>query len=249
MILQTAMHNYIGFAHYYDTYAQEFDYAQWFVYLKKLSGVGSFNGKQILDLGCGSGILLSEFVQEGAKAIGVDLSADMLAEADQKLFLLNKKAELICADITAFLINRRFDFIYSSCDTINYLSTHQLPSLLENVAAMLNPGARFTFDILNRDNFIDQEETDEFRVDGVSFLFHRYVGEATLRTELRIEDGTYALEEEHIQYFHTVETIVKLARDCGLNTLGIYRIYNFDSPDAESEKVQIVLEKPKISIN
>ncbi|MFA0816506.1 MAG: class I SAM-dependent methyltransferase [Anaerofustis sp.] len=243
------MSNYSGFAHYYDRYAEEFDYEQWYRYLKAVGKIEDARGKRILDLGCGTGILLCEFIQEGAEAVGVDSSADMLAEADQKLFLLHKKAELIQCDISKLSIDRTFDLIYSTCDTINYLNSGQLESLICNVAHMLGSGGRFTCDLLNRDNFSLPEETDEFQIDEVKFTFHRKIGKNTLRTQLVIADGAYVLREDHLQYFHSVETLERFAMQNGMRVVGTYRIYGFDEPDSDAEKIQIVLEKAEININ
>jgi CheY-like chemotaxis protein len=89
----------------------------------------------------------------------------------------------------------------------------------------------------------------EFQIDEVKFTFHRKIGKNTLRTQLVIVDGVYVLREDHQQYFHSVETLEQLAMQNGMRVVGTYRIYGFDEPDSDAEKIQIVLEKAEININ
>ncbi len=143
------MNEYKYFSVFYDEYAQDVDYDLWFSYLKKLSGIKELQGKKILDLGCGTGALTEKFASAGAQVWGVDVSEDMLSMCDARIFESGSRCMLIKEDISEFVTNEKFDFVYSACDSINYLSEKSLKAMFANVHDMLNEKAVFTFDFIS----------------------------------------------------------------------------------------------------
>ena len=57
----------------YDTYVELIDLAA--------NGIA---GKKMLDIGCGTGLLSVKLAKQGAQVTGIDLSADMLAVAEER---------------------------------------------------------------------------------------------------------------------------------------------------------------------
>lgn len=55
--------------------------------LKQASG--SWEGKSVLDVGCGTGRLLLRGVEEASMLTGVDLSSEMVKASKQNFFFLN----------------------------------------------------------------------------------------------------------------------------------------------------------------
>ena len=235
--------HYKEFAQYYDIYGQGFDYDIWFRYLKEISSINDFSGKEILDLGCGTGNLLLKFAQKHANVTGVDLSSEMLSIAADRLYRFNKRALLLQKDIAEFRQNKKFDFIYSTCDTVNYLSSESFLLMLKNVSDMLEEGAVFTFDLLNQDFFERLGKKDNFVFDSVKFKFKRKIVENKLITKVRIIDGKLRFREDHIQFFLDLNMIKKSIADFGLKMNGIYDIYSFEPATNDSEKFQIILQK------
>ena len=77
--------------------------------------------KTILDLGCGTGSILLPLAQEGFDVIGVDLSPEMLTEADHKAMEAGVSVRLACQDMTELDLGEQADCILSLCDCMNYL--------------------------------------------------------------------------------------------------------------------------------
>lgn len=234
---------YSDFADYYDLYAEEYDYDLWFAYLKNLSGLTEFKGKRILDLGCGTGILLLKFAQVGSVVTGVDLSNKMLSVADQTIFEAGKKATLIQSDISTYSAYDRYDFIYSTCDTVNYLNQSHLLSMFANISKMMKNGSYFTFDMLNFNYFETISGKDVYNIQGIEYIFDRQIMQDTLVTEVRIKDGSRIKTENHIQYFFLPELIINAAKSQNLSVKGIWDIYTKMPPDKDSDKLQILLQK------
>ncbi len=108
--------------------------------LKKL--LPSFKGKRVLDLGCGFGWHCVYATQNGAtKAVGLDISEKMLAEARKKT--TNPNIEYICAPIEDCNFEKdSFDVVLSS------LAFHYIPSfelICTKVKECLVKGGDFIF--------------------------------------------------------------------------------------------------------
>ncbi len=235
--------HYKEFAQYYDIYGQGFDYDIWFRYLQEISSINDFSGKEILDLGCGTGNLLVKFAKKSANVTGVDLSNEMLSITADKLHRFKNNALLIQKDIAVFKQDKKFDFIYSTCDTVNYLSSESFLSMLRNVSDMLSDGAVFTFDLLNQTFFEQLGKKDNYVFDSVKFKFKRKIEDNKLITNVRIIDGKTRFSEEHIQFFLDLDMIKKAINEYELKLYGIFDIYSFEPATNDSEKFQIILQK------
>ncbi|MEF7613133.1 class I SAM-dependent methyltransferase [Aquincola sp. MAHUQ-54] len=101
-------------------------------------------GAQLLDLCCGSGLLIRPLLQAGYRVTGLDGSAGMLAcarrNAPQAAFLLD--------DARHFDLAPQFDGAFSTSASLNHIDTlEDLCLVFERVHAALKPGAAFVFDL------------------------------------------------------------------------------------------------------
>jgi len=107
---------------------------------KVLKLAGNVKGKKILDVGCGSGVFIIDFVKNGANVAGVDYSQKMLGLARKEIAryrLPKSKYELIKADATKLpFLNRRFDLVLATGLT-DYLTDAQNEKFLEEAARVL----------------------------------------------------------------------------------------------------------------
>jgi trans-aconitate methyltransferase len=90
-------------------------------------------GEEILDLGCGDGVLTAQIAERGANVLGVDASAEMVEAARKR----GVKAEKI--DATQMTFQRRFYAVYSNA-ALHWI--HDQAALLRGVARALKPGGR-----------------------------------------------------------------------------------------------------------
>ena len=104
------------------------------------------NGLDVLDLGCGTGLVGAAFADIAARIDGIDLSPQMIAKArDRGLY-----ADLAVADIESFLVSdgRTYDLILAA-DTLVYLG--DLAPTLGGVRGRLKPGGFFLFTVEKAD--------------------------------------------------------------------------------------------------
>ncbi|GBU11203.1 SAM-dependent methyltransferase [Erysipelotrichaceae bacterium] len=199
---------YKEFATIYDSFSDQLFYQQWFDFIKPYLK----QDMQILDLGCGSGTLLTFFKNETVELSGLDLSEDMLVAAAEKFTKSLQKVELYHENMVNFHAGTQiYDMILSTCDSINYISSYtDFEKLFKNIGQMLKSGGYFLFDMhsdytfekrFNDWSYADADDTtsvlwNTFTEDGFAF-------EHELTFYCKGEMGLYErFDEIHQQYFY-----------------------------------------------
>ena len=151
------------------------------------------NGKRVIDIGCGGGILAESMAARGAEVTGIDLSEKPLSVA--KLHLLESGQQvdyrLIAAEEIALQQPAHFD-----CVTCMEMLEHvpDPPSTVRAAAALAKPGGWVFFSTLNRNP--------------KSFLFAIIGAEYVLNL---LPKGTHEYRR-----FITPAELATMARDAGL---------------------------------
>lgn len=107
-------------------------------------------GERILDLGCGTGQLTAEIAGTGADVLGLDSSAEMIAQARQNYPAKQQRGlSFTLADGAAMTFQSEFDAIFSNAALHWMLDT---AAVARAVAAALKPGGRFVFECGGKGN-------------------------------------------------------------------------------------------------
>ena len=103
--------------------------------------IGNFNGKKILDVGCGLGEVSIYFALKGANVTALDISSGMLKKTSQlaKLNEVKIKTHLATAEDFNFSDNEKFDVIYMG----NCLHHANIDQSMKNVVSHLNKDGIF----------------------------------------------------------------------------------------------------------
>lgn len=118
--------------------------------LNRESGEGSLARQQILEVGCGGGLICEELAQRGAKMVGIDASAGALDTArthaqeqglSQNIHYRQGYAESLPYEDGSFPAIVCFD-------TLEHVK--DLPATIKEIARVLAPGGVFVFDTINR---------------------------------------------------------------------------------------------------
>lgn len=97
-------------------------------------------GESVLDLGCGTGHLTAQIAERGAKVIGLDSSASMIAQARQNY----PRLKFVLNDAKAFQFEEQFDAVFSNA------VLHWIPDagqVIDCVARALKPDGRFVLEM------------------------------------------------------------------------------------------------------
>ncbi|HEY2839996.1 MAG TPA: methyltransferase domain-containing protein [Pirellulales bacterium] len=93
-------------------------------------------GEQIIDLGCGTGHLTAMIADRGARVLGLDQSAEMIAAARKQF----PKLAFELADATSFTVPEPQDAIFSNA-VLHWV--HPPGAAVEAISRALRPGGRF----------------------------------------------------------------------------------------------------------
>jgi|SRR3990167_1374106 len=189
------------YSRYYDLfnqdkpYKKEIEFVYWWA--KK--------PRTIFDIGCGTGNYWKYYPIK-TKIFGVDKSRAMVELTDGKLFP-NFKREIMCADITKFKMESKFDCATALFDVINYISKHDW---WKNIP--VKEGGYFIFDVFNSEKvYNDRFRTTIKNVKGISrsiipinyngnsvdLLIDVYVGKKVFREKHKI----YIYNKEQLSNF------------------------------------------------
>lgn len=140
-----------NYARYYDLLYRDKDYAGEAQFVHNLLKNYAPSTKSILELGCGTGYHAVLLAKEGYQFHGVDLSAQMLQRATDRLSHLPKplasRLEFSQGDIRTIRLNKQFDAVLSLFHVISYQTTNEdLLAAFATAKAHLKPGGVFIFD-------------------------------------------------------------------------------------------------------
>ena len=129
---------------YYNLLYKDKDYLMEYAYIKKLIDKYGTNGKNILDIGCGTGKHLFHFKKNGFVVSGIDASKNMITEAKN---YLQQNINLLFCNASEFKFNKRFDTIISLFHVMNYLTENdELERVFQNISKHLKRNGLFIFD-------------------------------------------------------------------------------------------------------
>lgn len=140
-----------GHARIYDDWATLYDETvgadyvapQW-QFLQRVLLPGLPPRASLLDLCCGSGLLLQPLLAAGYRVTGLDGSAGMLACARRNA----PEATFVLDDARHFVLPPLFDGAFSTSASLNHIdSLPELRQVFDRVHAALRPGGRFVFDL------------------------------------------------------------------------------------------------------
>lgn len=241
------MSAYEAFASVYDIFMEQVEYDQWLCHIHALWDKYGLQPKTIIDLGCGTGSIALPLAKKGYDVIGVDLSYEMLTEADHKAMEEGVSVRFACQDMTELELGEEADCILSLCDSMNYLTEDgQLEDAFRSIAQHMKKESLFLFDMNTEYKF---KEVLGQNVFGSAEEHAAYIWENDYDEEEKIneyyvsffiekENGLYErVEEFHYERAYSVEEIKEGLQAAGMELLEIMDGYSFDAPHGESERL------------
>ena len=206
------------------------------MFLDELFGADEETVADVLDLGCGTGLLAAELAALGYRVTGVDASEAMLARARRRL---GPDAALIHATLPDLPLEPTFDAATCTLDGFTYLAPAALAQTVAAIARVLRPAGWLVFDVhtdammaltTSRPVVSGEQEGHRFvilaEVDPVARL-------CDSRIDVTADGASAPFSEHHRQYFHRETEIRSALADAGLELVGVRDGYS-DRPVDES---------------
>ena len=131
-----------------------------------IDGIAQLNGKSVLDVGCGGGILSESMAKLGAHVKGIDLSEKALKVA--MLHLLETRLDVNYEEVSAENLAQREPGKYDALTCMELLEHVPDPaSTVKACAQLVKPGANVFFSTINRN-----PKSYLFAVIGAEYILH-----------------------------------------------------------------------------
>ena len=122
-------------------------------HLRDLAQFAQYQGRRVLEIGCGLGADAVEFVQHGADYVGIDLSAESVALARRRFELFGLTGQFLVMDganSAAMAELGHFDLVYS-CGVLHHYP--DMAQVISNIHRALEPGGDFRFLVYAKDSW------------------------------------------------------------------------------------------------
>ena len=145
---------YTDLSSYYDLMCADINYRKQSHYVRRLHQIFGNQGKDYLDLACGTGPHVRHFIDYGYRASGLDINQPMLDIAQARC----PEAHFTLKDMSNFEVVEQLDLISCFLYSIHYNDgILKLQECIASAHAALKPGGLFCFNAVDK-NTIDNSE-------------------------------------------------------------------------------------------
>ena len=218
-------------------------------------------GTPVLDVGCGTGRILLDFMQQGIDIDGVDNSPDMLAKLQQKAEKMNLHPSVYPQEMTELSLPRQYQVILVPSSSFQLLLDTTLPTIaMSCFYEHLLPGSVLAMPFMTLWKQGDPLESEFSREvvrpeDGATirrWQYARFDPETNLehtidRYEI-IHEGKVIATEEHRQSpatrSYTQDQAVRLYQEAGFKDIQLLHEFTFEPAKPEDIMFSVLGFKP-----
>ena len=226
-----------GLARFYDPMMAHVDYSRWVRIARSITGHME-PGFRHLDVGCGTGVLLTMLRAAGWKSVGLDLSYAMLQ--------VSHHPRTICGDMRALPVGPHFDCITCLFDSVNFVvDEDDLRATMAEFARALRPGGLLYFDVVTErmvlKHFVGPEWSEEH--DGFTSVWYTHYDrpKRIAQTHVRVGTGQSSVIVERM---HPLPVLKGALHAAGLELLACFDVEDHRPPTGKSCRVDFIAVKP-----
>lgn len=247
--------SYSYFASAYDLLTENVEYSRRADYICSLLSENGINGGLLLDLACGTGSMSIELSKRGFDVTGVDLSGEMLSEAQNKMYECGEKILFLCQDMRSLDLYGTVGCAVCTLDSLNHLTDeNDLLKTFRNVALFLEDNGIFIFDmntpykhreILGNNSFI-------YELDNLFCVWQNTLSDDGVTVEINLDffenqgDNTYTrYSENFFEKAYESEKVKSLLEQADFTFINEYKELTTDAPDESTERTVFVARRNK----
>jgi len=253
-----ALFQYYALAEYYDIIEHYVDYNKQCDFIEAVFKKDGTNIRQVLDLGCGTGIHAINLTKRGYAVVGLDLSEKMLEVARRKAESEHLTIKFTQGDMREIKFKDDFDAIISVGTFDHLLTNDDVRRTLKGVWGSLRRGGLFIFKFICPLTFVISEghwsknfgirhvEEDNLIIEQISMTKldiynHKFVGDSTIFVTIDKITTRYH-DEDNVRFFFIPE-MKDLLQSCNFIPLEMCDEWNLDKNDIEGINIVAVARK------
>ena len=226
----------------YDYIMRFVKYGDWASYLHEITKKYLPKKPSVLELAAGNCKFANAFRKYYPNLIVSDLSFNMLKYDKKNL------VPKICADMTELPFKFNFNLVYSTFDSVNYLtSKKKLIQMFKEVRNVLTSEGIFTFDVGMEKNSINHSKVLIRRGEHKGITFEQrseYSKVSRLhKNSFKITKNGTTITEIHREKIYAFEDYFKMIDKAGLYTIDCLNAFTYDAAKKNSPRIQFILGK------
>lgn len=229
----------------YNKLMRSVDYNKWAEYIYSLYKMLNIKGDRILELAAGNLEIANGLTKYFNNIIVSDLSPDMLKLKSNPDFMK------VCCDMVKLPFTGKFDFIYSTFDSINYLYKDSLLNeFFENIYNLLDEDSCLTFDVSLSKNSLKHERklNRKGRMDNIKYIQRsKYDKDKNIHYnyfKIKLENGEI-VEELHKQKIYDFYYYFEVIEKFNMYVVYCFDTFTFDDASQNSERAQFIVKRKK----
>ena len=245
------MDAYKALAASYDRLTNDVDYEAVVDFYRKIMEEEGVHPRSAVDLACGTGSVTQLLARQGIPTIGVDLSEDMLTQAQLKTADMDNPPWFICQSLDKLKLYKAVDLAVCALDSLDYITDpRQCRQAIHRIFRALNPGGLFIFDVntpeklraMDGQVFLDED-------DDVYCVWRGQFDEETnicsYGMDLFQREGKRWVRsfEEHREYAYSAPQLTGWLREAGFTRIRVYGDRKLSDPEPGEQRIYIKARK------
>lgn len=208
----------------------------------------------LLDLACGTGSVSVRLAEKGYEVIGVDLSPEMLSEAQNKAYSAGQNILFLCQDMTALDLYGTVDAAVCTLDGLcHLLDEKSVQAALRKVSLFMNPGGVFLFDVnsVYKHRAVLGNNTFVYDTDDVYCVWQNTLLSDGVTVQMDLDffepvsdEGDYVRQSERFtERAYPRETLEAMLKKAGFTVLDVFDGYSGKPAHDTSERLLFAVRK------
>ena len=208
----------------------------------------------LLDLACGTGSVSVRLAEKGYEVIGVDLSPEMLSEAQNKAYSAGQNILFLCQDMTKLDLYGTVDAAVCTLDGLCHLPDEDsLSATLRKVSLFMNPGGVFLFDVnsVYKHRAVLGNNTFVYDTDDVYCVWQNTLLSDGVTVQMDLDffepvsdAGNYVRQSERFtERAYPRETLEAMLKKAGFTVLDVFDGYSEKPAHDTSERLLFAVRK------
>ncbi|MGM9602785.1 MAG: class I SAM-dependent DNA methyltransferase [Faecousia sp.] len=248
------MNAYHALASSYDRLTWDVDYESTVAFYMDILAKEGLSPRTAVDLACGTGSVALILAQKGMDVVAVDMSEEMLTQAQQKAQALSKPPMFICQPLQELRLARGVDLAVCALDSMDYITEpDDCREAIRRIYKVLNPGGCFIFDVntpqklraMDGQVFLDEDE-DVYCVWRGEFDEETNICSYGMDIFQRCGDVWRRSFEEHREYAYSAGQLVGYLKEAGFTSVRVYGDRRMEAPREGEQRIYIKARKGKI---